>query len=245
MIPDQPNDPWESGPYRPPRPVSRRDKARGPRTILHWSVLDESQILLGIAGLIGSIVLILAVMAMLPATDGCRDHSCAIGEPIGVTWIEADDTVAVQYLPCGEETITEVTISDLRTGDILWQLTATEPTTRTTFIAGQPPAPFVESVPFERLPVGKLELTMVGKDSYVLPFERSDLFGDLVFINGTRVERPEFEAQAMKVGGCADRASQVGNDNSVMLTAALVALAGATAGTLALRFIDIGSGVDG
>lgn len=240
MITQQPpDDPWGSGQTRQPSPGLRK---RPPRTILHWSVLDQNQVLFGIVGLLGIAVLALGILAMLPANDGCRDHSCAIGEPIGITWVEADDTLAVQYLPCGTERIGEVRIEELRTGMTLWHLSGDEPSDRTTFIAGQPPEPLVEVVSFERLPVGPLELTMVGNETYVLQFERSDLFGDFVFINGSRVVRDEFAEEAKKVGGCPERGAPVEADRSLMLSAGVIVLAGAAAALLAVRYIDIGSG---
>ncbi len=245
MITDEPpTDPWGSGTTPTPR-AAPRSLQGPPRPILHWSVLDENQVLLAVVGIVGLGVLILGILALLPSPDGCEDRSCAIGVPIGVTWIEAEETVAARFLPCGTETISDIQIREVRTGDLLWHLSGADTDSRTTFIAGQPPEPFEELVTFERLPVGRLELIMVGDSTYLLPFERSDLFGDFVFINGGRVERSAFVAEAMKVGGCAERAAPVGSDRSLMLTVGLVALAGAAAVLLAVRFIDIGSGADG
>ena len=245
MITDEPpTDPWGSGPP-PPHRAGPRARPGRPRAILHWSVLDENQVLLAVVGLVGVGVLVLGILALLPSSDGCRDQSCAIGAPIGVSWLEAENTVAAQFLPCGDETVSDVIITESRTGDVLWHLAGQDQDGRTTFIAGQVPEPYEEIVPFERLPVGRLELTMVGDATYVLGFERSDLFGDFVFINGDRVERSAFAAEARKVGGCAERAAPVGSDRSVMLTVGLVVLAGAAAVLLAVRFIDVGSGKDG
>lgn len=242
MITDKPpSDPWEGAPSHSRR---RSAKADRPGTIWHWSVLDESQILLGVVGLLGVVVLILIVRSMLPASDGCRDPSCAAGEPIGVTWIEEQETLAAYHLPCGDEVAKELLITDLRTGDLLWHVTGNDATSRRVFIAGQVTEPYVEQVALEPLPVGKLELTVIGDYEYVLPFERSDLFGDFLFINGVRVSRSEFESEAMKVGGCAAREALVESDNGLLLTSSLVALAGAAATMLALRMIDRGTGAE-